>query len=216
MGGGEFGAARGNSAGTHSGIDFLAPVGTSLLAVCDASEAVVGSDPNGYGNYVILACPLPATLTAGRTLWASIMYAHLSTVAIADGSNVAKGQRLGAVGKTGNAAGAGVNPHVHWEVTVHSSKQAALADGHRSSDNTGNNAATLFEVSFRAGCLTPNTVKPRTGPVMRGRRPDPYLLLVCSVRAKPALKTPPTSAQSFLEAWSNHFSAVGFDINVGR
>jgi hypothetical protein len=51
---------------------------------------------------------------------------------------------------------------------------------------------------------------------MRGRRPDPYLMLVCSVRGKPAITPPPASLQSFLERWSAHFTATGFDINAGR
>ncbi|HEU4535083.1 MAG TPA: M23 family metallopeptidase [Polyangiaceae bacterium] len=214
LGAGHFGASRSNSAGTHSGIDFLAPVGTELKSVCDADGVQTGFD-GGYGNWVQLACPLPASLSGGKTLWASVFYAHLASVSVANGGSVRKGGRVGAVGKTGNASSSGINAHVHWEVTVHGSRQAALADGHASSDNTGNAAATSFEQSFRSACLTPNGVSAKTGPIMRGHRPDPYLLLACSVRGKPALASPPPSLQSSLEPWSEHFSASGFDVNVG-
>ncbi|HEU4408419.1 MAG TPA: M23 family metallopeptidase [Polyangiaceae bacterium] len=214
LGAGHFGASRSNSAGTHSGIDFLAPVGTELFSVCDSDGVQTGFD-GGFGNWVQLACPVPQSLAGGQQLWASIFYAHLASVSVTNGGSVRKGGRVGTVGKTGNASSAGINAHVHWEVTIHGSRQAALADGHRSSDNAGNAAATSFEQSFRSACLAPNGVATKTGPVMRGRRPDPYLLLACSVRGKPALASPPPSLQSSLEPWSDHFSATGFDVNAG-
>lgn len=215
FGAGHFGAPRSNSAGTHSGIDFLAPRGTPLLSPCDSDDIQVGFD-GGYGNWVQIVCPAPASLSGGRTIWASILYAHLDSVAVASGGTVAKGGRVGTVGKTGNANVAGLNPHVHWEVTLHSSRAAAHGDSHGSADNSSTQAAVDFEASMAAACLTPNNVKALTGPVRRGRRPDPYLLLVCAVRGKPALTAPTSSLQSVFVPWRDHFSATGFNIDAGR
>ncbi len=215
VGGGAFGAARGNSAGTHSGVDFLAPVGTSLFSPCASDDVQVGFD-SGYGNWVQIVCPAPASLSGGRTAWASLLYGHLSSVAVSDGGSISRGGRIGAVGKTGNAADPAINAHVHFEITIQDTQQGAHDDLHGSADNTGTVAATNFESSLRAACLTPNGVTALTGPVRRGRRPDPYLVLICSVTGKPALTSPPASLQGTLDRWSANFSASGFDVDVGR
>jgi Peptidase family M23 len=215
LGGGHFGASRSNSAGTHSGVDFLAPVGTPLLSICDSNDVQTGVDPGGYGNWVQISCLVPARLTGGQTMWASAFYAHMNSVSVSTGSIVSKGARIGTVGKTGNAAGSGINAHVHWEVTIHSTQSAARNDGHASSDNTGNAASTAFASSFASACINPDGITAVTGPVMRGRRPDPYLLLICTVRGKPAITAAP-QVQSVLQRWSSHFTARAYDINVGR
>jgi peptidoglycan hydrolase-like protein with peptidoglycan-binding domain len=210
QGDGHFGGSR--PSGPHSGVDFLAAVGTPLLAVCDTGDVQTGFESR-YGNWVQLTCTVPTSLTGGRAMWASVLYAHLNTVAVANGDRVAKGTQIGTVGKTGNAAGAGIGPHVHWEVAIHGSRLDAFNELHASADNSGNPTATAFDTTFRQACLTPNGISTRTGPVMRGRRVDPYLMLVCTVRGKPRLTGSPLQS---LEAWSQHFSATGFDINVGR
>jgi murein DD-endopeptidase MepM/ murein hydrolase activator NlpD len=215
FGEGHFGAARSNSAGTHSGIDFLAPVGATLRSACDSAEVQTGVD-GGYGKWVQIVCAVPSRLTGGTPMWASTFYAHMNTVTVSGGDRVTKGQAIGTVGKTGNASSSGINAHVHWEVTIHGSQAAARADGHASSDNSGSTVSAQFETAFRQACITPSGIRAVTGPVMRGRRPDPYLMLICTAKDKPALTTPSASLQGFLERWSRHFSATAFDINVGR
>lgn len=215
FGEGHFGAARSNSAGTHSGIDFLAPVGSALRSVCDSADVQTGFD-GGFGNWVQIVCPVPTRLSGGVPMWASTFYAHLQSVSVASGGRVSKGQAIGTVGKSGNASASGINAHVHWEVTIHGSQSAAHNDLHGSADNSSSSVSAQFETAFRQACITPSGIRAVTGPVMRGRRPDPYLMLICTVTGKPKLTTPPASVQGFLERWSEHFSATAFDIDVGR
>src|SRR5687768_968280 len=98
--------------GKHNGIDFLAPVGTPVLAACDGKAK---SDARGgYGNVVQLVCKLPDRLGGDEGLHASFFYAHLDKSVPPKGwTNVRAGQKLGTVGKTGNAAGKKIKPHLH-------------------------------------------------------------------------------------------------------
>ena len=67
-----------------------------------------GFDPVLYGNYVLIH---------GEGEKRSYFYAHLSQPASAHrGQLVWEGQRVGAVGETGNAAGTGC--HLHFEIHV--------------------------------------------------------------------------------------------------
>ena len=50
-------------------------------------------------------------------------YHHMSGVSVATGERVARGQRIGAVGMTGNATG----PHCHFEIWI----GPIWAGGHR-------------------------------------------------------------------------------------
>lgn len=90
----------------HTGVDLAAPRGTRVNAAADGVVAFVGTDPHGYGRYVVVDHP-------DRT---STLYAHLSAWApgLKAGVQVAQGQRLGAVGMTGAATG----PHLHFEVRL--------------------------------------------------------------------------------------------------
>jgi secretion/DNA translocation related TadE-like protein len=88
--------------GRHTGLDFAAPVGTAVVA--SAPGRVARAGPAGrYGNLVVV--------DHGG---AESYYAHLASIAVRPGDIVAAGQRLGAVGATGNATG----PHLHFEVRI--------------------------------------------------------------------------------------------------
>jgi len=214
LGGGHFGAPRSGNPGGHSGIDVLAPVGTPLIAPCDGP--VWAGWASGYGNYVQLACPLPDALTDGASLHASVFFAHLDTLEVADGSDVVAGQTVGTVGKTGNADSPGINAHVHFELAIHDSEAAALAELHVSSDHSGNAAADAFEALVRERCWDPEGFVPLTGPSMKGRRPDPFMALACFSADKPAMTPPPAGLQAVgLVPWSDHYEATGFPVDEG-
>jgi murein DD-endopeptidase MepM/ murein hydrolase activator NlpD len=211
-GGGAFSAPRLNNPGGHSGIDVLAPVGTPLLAPCDG-PTLVGYD-GGYGNYVQLSCELPSVIGGGESLWVSILFAHLDTLSVGS-EQVLAGDMLGTVGKTGNAAGQGINPHVHFEMAIHASLAAAQAESHASSDHSGNAAGDLFADLFASECLDVLEFVSLDGITMKGRRPDPFMLMSCLSADKPTLQQPGPGLQSGQTPWSDHYDAGAFDVNVG-
>ncbi|MXN73566.1 peptidoglycan DD-metalloendopeptidase family protein [Burkholderia sp. 4701] len=90
----------------HTGVDLAAPSGTRVDAAADGTVSFVGTDPGGYGKYVIV----------DHADGYSTYYAHLSAFAhgLKVGEPVKQGERLGSVGMTGAATG----PHLHFEVRV--------------------------------------------------------------------------------------------------
>lgn len=213
LGGGHFGALRSGNPGGHSGIDVLAPVGTSLIAPCDGP--VWAGQASGYGNYVQLVCPVPEVVAQGQSLYASIFFAHLDTLAVANGASVSAGEVVGTVGKTGNADDPQINAHVHFEIAIHDSEAAALAELHASADHSATSAGDAFAVLIADVCWDPNGFSPLTGPTMKGRRPDPFMMLACLTDDKPAMTAPPAGLQGYLVPWSDHYEATGFDVDAG-
>ncbi|WP_060122863.1 M23 family metallopeptidase [Burkholderia vietnamiensis] len=90
----------------HTGVDLAAPTGTPVDAAADGVVSFVGTDPGGYGHYVIV----------DHADGYSTYYAHLSAYArgLKVGETVKQGQRIGSVGMTGAATG----PHLHFEVRI--------------------------------------------------------------------------------------------------
>ena len=105
---GEFGAPR-SGGRTHEGFDITAACGTELVAVSDGKVLSTGYDPVLYGNYMLIH---------GEGEDRSYFYAHMPRPALADrGQTVWAGERVGAVGETGNARTVGC--HLHFEIHVH-------------------------------------------------------------------------------------------------
>lgn len=85
----------------HEGIDFVAPVGTPVLATA-AGEVIRAEYAGAYGNLVELAHPQGFVTR----------YAHLNTIVVRPGEQVAQHAELGTLGNTGRSTG----PHLHYEV----------------------------------------------------------------------------------------------------
>ena len=85
----------------HTGIDIAGSTGNPVRAAMAGRVAHVGYD-NMYGNFVLINHH-----SGYRTL-----YAHMSTVRVRPGANVATGERIGDVGSTGQSTG----PHLHFTV----------------------------------------------------------------------------------------------------
>ncbi|MCX4983977.1 M23 family metallopeptidase [Streptomyces sp. NBC_00572] len=88
------------SSGSHSGIDFHASYGSSVVSV--GSGTVVEAGWGGaYGNNIVIRMN-DGTYT---------QYGHLSSIGVYVGQSVEPGQRIGISGSSGNSTG----PHLHFE-----------------------------------------------------------------------------------------------------
>ncbi|MFB7220428.1 M23 family metallopeptidase [Streptomyces sp. NPDC056227] len=88
------------SSGRHSGIDFHAASGSSVVAV-GAGTVVEAGWGGAYGNNIVLR------MTDGTYT----QYGHLSSIGVSVGQSVGAGQQIGLSGSTGNSTG----PHLHFE-----------------------------------------------------------------------------------------------------
>jgi murein DD-endopeptidase MepM/ murein hydrolase activator NlpD len=88
----------------HEGLDFVAPLGTPVLATAAGSVTRSAFDST-YGN-VIEVSHIEGFTTR---------YAHLSQRNAQVGQRVTRGQTLGLLGSTGRSTG----PHLHYEVMRH-------------------------------------------------------------------------------------------------
>ena len=87
----------------HMGIDYGAPIGTSVRTIGDGVVQFAGWQ-NGFGNVIYIR-------HANNRV---TVYGHLSRIDVKKGQHVEQGQHVGAVGMTGWATG----PHLHFELRV--------------------------------------------------------------------------------------------------
>jgi len=94
----------------HAGWDFVAPRHTPIyVAEGGVVERVNVDRPSargGYGNSVVVR--------HGDDTWA--LYAHLQTLAVAEGERVRIGQQVGTAGSTTNGRFRMMPPHLHFEI----------------------------------------------------------------------------------------------------
>ena len=87
----------------HYGLDLVGKAGAPVAAA-NAGEVVLVRDCWASGKTIVLG--------HGAGLFTT--YLHLSRVLVSQGAHVARGQRIGLVGKSGRASG----PHLHWGMKV--------------------------------------------------------------------------------------------------
>ncbi len=87
----------------HEGIDFPAPVGTTITAAASGKVTFAGVHPE-YGKMV--------DIDHGNGLMTR--YAHASELLVKEGDLVLRGQAIAKVGVTGRTTG----PHLHYEVRL--------------------------------------------------------------------------------------------------
>ena len=87
----------------HKGVDLAAPTGTPIYATADGFVSKA-ERYSSYGNFV--------SIEHGARI--QTRYAHMSRIAVADGTFVKKGELIGYVGSTGRSTG----PHLHYEVRI--------------------------------------------------------------------------------------------------
>jgi murein DD-endopeptidase MepM/ murein hydrolase activator NlpD len=91
----------------HPGLDIDGVTGDPVVAAGTGTVVLAGAAPagfSGYGNVVMI----------DHGAGIATLYAHLSRVDVAIGQTVQQGQRIGAIGATGEATG----DHLHFEVRV--------------------------------------------------------------------------------------------------
>ena len=105
---GAFGAPR-SGGRTHEGFDIVAACETPLVAVGNGRVLRAGYDPVLYGNFLEVH---------GQGEHRSYFYAHLERPPrVHHGQRVWAGERVGVVGKTGNARTVGCM--LHFEIHIH-------------------------------------------------------------------------------------------------
>ncbi len=87
----------------HSGLDLLAPIGTSVKAVGAGTVAFAGKQ-GSYGNLVVVNHP------GGK----QSRYAQLKNIRVKVGQKVKQGDLLGTVGTSGTPSSP--QPHLHFEM----------------------------------------------------------------------------------------------------
>lgn len=104
---GEFGVPR-SGGRVHEGFDILARCGARLVSVVTGRVREVGYDPVLYGHYLLIH---------GQGEHRTYMYAHLEQrPLVGEGERVYTGEKVGIVGKTGNARTVGCQ--LHFEIQV--------------------------------------------------------------------------------------------------
>ena len=86
----------------HTGVDFVATIGTNVYAVADGTVTLSKNSRTGYGNEIVI----------NHDFGFSSRYAHLEKILVKEGEKVQRGQLIGKVGSSGRSTG----PHLHYEV----------------------------------------------------------------------------------------------------
>jgi murein DD-endopeptidase MepM/ murein hydrolase activator NlpD len=101
-------AKRGQHISTnHKGTDFAVPSGTSVTAAADGTVTTIGSQPSGWGNYIVIK----------HTDGTSTRYAHLRSILVTRGQKVKAGQVIAKSGGNAKDPGRGNSrkAHLHFE-----------------------------------------------------------------------------------------------------
>ncbi len=86
----------------HTGIDYLCPFNTEILASGDGTVLVSGFDVTGYGNWILIL----------HERNKATIYAHLNEMFVYTNQIVKQGEVIGLSGSSGYSTG----PHLHFEV----------------------------------------------------------------------------------------------------
>ena len=86
----------------NDGINIAASLGTPVKAADNGVVVYAGNELRGFGNLLLI----------GHDGGWMTAYAHLDSMGVARGDKIARGQRIGTVGMTGNVTA----PQLHFEI----------------------------------------------------------------------------------------------------
>ena len=98
-----FGASSSIRSGAHTGLDIASSTGSPIKAAASGTVTFAGWK-GSYGNLLVI------THSNGVQTY----YGHCSKLYVSAGQKVSQGQKVAAVGSTGNSTG----PHLHFEIRV--------------------------------------------------------------------------------------------------
>lgn len=103
----KFGSISSVRNGAHTGLDIAAPTGTAIKAAASGKVTYSGWKGGYNGGYGYLV-----VISHGNGV--ETYYGHCSKLYVSVGDEVSQGDKIAAVGSTGNSTG----PHMHLEVRV--------------------------------------------------------------------------------------------------
>ncbi|MEA1912137.1 MAG: M23 family metallopeptidase, partial [Spirochaetota bacterium] len=86
----------------HYGVDLSNRVGTTVKATMSGTVIVIGHQPLGYGNYIVIR----------HKRGFQSLYGHLSKILVRNGQRISQGQKLGEMGNSGRSTGS----HLHFSL----------------------------------------------------------------------------------------------------
>ncbi len=86
----------------HYGVDLANRVGTSVKATMSGTVIVIGDQPLGYGNYVVIR----------HERGFQSLYGHLNRILVRNGQRITQGQKIGEMGSSGRSTGS----HLHFSL----------------------------------------------------------------------------------------------------
>lgn len=110
----------GNGHRFHRGIDMHAPHGNPCVCSAKGDVVFAGFKDENYGNTVIVEHK-----HGGEKYFT--VYAHLQSIAVEVDEEVKEGEKLGAIGSSGNTVN-GNSPHIHYEVRKGKNERGSSVD----------------------------------------------------------------------------------------
>ncbi len=203
--------------GEHNGLDLLAPIGTPVFAPC-SGKAMSGVSQS-FGYWVHLICPVPDQFAEkGKPHpWVSFFYAHLNRASLKHNQwvEVSSSEQVGEVGKSGNARGDSVKPHLHLELIVQRNRRSAMDERHLGADQSSVAAAERFSSVLNRECMQRYGFDSKNSHIRRARRIDPFIALTCLSDFKPNFQKAPSPLTGASRAWTQFYVAKDFNVNLG-
>lgn len=86
----------------HYGVDLANRIGTSVKSTMSGTVIVIGDQPLGYGNYIVIR----------HDRGFQSLYGHLSKILVRNGQRISQGQKIGEMGSSGRSTGT----HLHFSL----------------------------------------------------------------------------------------------------